>query len=246
MNNNFSDYIVYVDESGDHGLNNINKNYPVFVLVFCIFKKSEYLKAVSEIQNCKFNHFGHDMVILHESEIRRGRGDFSAFNKTDKENFISELTNIIAEQDLTIVAAIIDKLKLNSQYNVPNNPYHLAMGFCLERLYNFLDDAGDATKTTYVIFEKRGKTEDKELELEFRRWCDGDNFFKEKVNFQINTVDKKANSAGLQLADLIARPIGLSYLRPKQENKAFDIIKQKFRTYKGHYKRAGLKVFPDS
>jgi len=35
----FSDYIVYVDESGDHGLENVDPNYPLFVLAFCIFKK---------------------------------------------------------------------------------------------------------------------------------------------------------------------------------------------------------------
>ena len=28
------DYIVYVDESGDHGLKNIDNNYPIFVLTF--------------------------------------------------------------------------------------------------------------------------------------------------------------------------------------------------------------------
>ena len=28
----YSDYIVYVDESGDHGLKTIDENYPVFVL----------------------------------------------------------------------------------------------------------------------------------------------------------------------------------------------------------------------
>ncbi|WP_244948789.1 DUF3800 domain-containing protein [Campylobacter hyointestinalis] len=35
----FSNHIVYVDESGDHSLTNINKDFPVFVLAFCIFKK---------------------------------------------------------------------------------------------------------------------------------------------------------------------------------------------------------------
>jgi hypothetical protein len=29
-----SDYIIYVDESGDHGLSSINEQYPVFVLSF--------------------------------------------------------------------------------------------------------------------------------------------------------------------------------------------------------------------
>jgi hypothetical protein len=33
----YSQYIVYVDESGDHSLQSIDPQYPVFVLAFCIF-----------------------------------------------------------------------------------------------------------------------------------------------------------------------------------------------------------------
>ena len=33
----FSKYIVYVDESGDHSLQSIDDNYPLFVLAFCNF-----------------------------------------------------------------------------------------------------------------------------------------------------------------------------------------------------------------
>ena len=39
MVSEFSDYIVFVDESGDHGLENIDPAYSVFVLVYCIFEK---------------------------------------------------------------------------------------------------------------------------------------------------------------------------------------------------------------
>lgn len=38
----FSDYIVYVDESGDHSLTSIHAGYPIFVLALCIFHKEEY------------------------------------------------------------------------------------------------------------------------------------------------------------------------------------------------------------
>lgn len=61
MNQEFSEYIVYVDESGDHGLKTIDPNYPVFVLAFCIFKTLDYVKtAVPLLQDFKFKHFGHD------------------------------------------------------------------------------------------------------------------------------------------------------------------------------------------
>jgi len=35
----YSDYVIYVDESGDHTLTAIDRDYPVFVLDFCIFRK---------------------------------------------------------------------------------------------------------------------------------------------------------------------------------------------------------------
>ena len=37
-----SAYVVYVDESGDHNLESIDQEYPVFVLSFCVFRKGNY------------------------------------------------------------------------------------------------------------------------------------------------------------------------------------------------------------
>ncbi|MEX5323322.1 DUF3800 domain-containing protein, partial [Pseudomonas shirazica] len=62
----FSDYIVYVDESGDHGLQKINPEYPVFVLAFCIFRKDVYVQSVvPAVQKLKFDFWGHDGIVLH-------------------------------------------------------------------------------------------------------------------------------------------------------------------------------------
>lgn len=40
------DYIVYVDESGDHNLVDFDPQYPRFVLAFCIFKIEHYVEHV--------------------------------------------------------------------------------------------------------------------------------------------------------------------------------------------------------
>lgn len=42
----FDDYIVFVDESGDRGMESIDANYPVFVLVFCVYAKETYADRV--------------------------------------------------------------------------------------------------------------------------------------------------------------------------------------------------------
>jgi hypothetical protein len=240
MNKKYSDYVVYVDESGDHGLLTIDPEYPIFVLSLCIFKKDDYSKTVEQFQKFKFKHFGHDIVILHENEIRRDRGIFSKFKTKDLKNeFIIELTNIIKQQNFTIIATVIDKKALTKKYANAHNPYNIAMKFCLERLDKFLMNKVKNDEQTHIIFEQRGRQEDNELELEFRRVCNNKSF-----NFNIVMANKQCNSTGLQLADLTARPIGINYIRPQQANKAFEVIEQKFRKINGKYERFGLKIFP--
>lgn len=155
------------------------------------------------------------------------------------------LGEIMEQQPFEVIASIIDKEALRSRYTEPDNPYHLAVGFCLERLYKLLERDHSLDKTTHVIFEARGKREDEELELEFRRFCDGQNFNKKKMPFEIVMANKQVNSTGLQIADLLARPIGLSVIRPEQANHTYGIIEKKFyRSPQGKLEGFGRKVFP--
>ena len=94
-------------------------------------------------------------------------------------------------------------------------------------MFHFLSGQGQAEQRTPVIVECRGRKEDKELELTFRRYCDITNAHSRPLPLDIVMVPKASNSAGLQLADLIARPVGVHHLRPEQPNRAFDIIQTK-------------------
>ena len=106
----YSDFIIYVDESGDHSLDSIDPAYPVFVLSFCIFRKDSYAEIVAPaIRKLKFATFGHDMVVLHESDIRRKKGAFSRLSKAPRDAFLNTLTDIIAVSDFQLVAVVIDK-----------------------------------------------------------------------------------------------------------------------------------------
>ena len=245
MNKSYSDYIIYVDESGDHSLTSIDKNYPVFVLAFCIFKKESYTNnAVRKLKEFKFRHFGHDMVVLHENEIRKDKGYFRILKSKElKENFINELTDIIAEEDFTIIATAIKKEQFDASKT--KNPYDVALRYCMERAYSFLHQKNQKEKITHIVVEKRGQREDTELELEFRRINDGENQKPTPMNFELIMAHKQSNSAGLQLADLVARPIEVHILKPKQENRAFDVIEKKFyRKSEEWYLGYGLKIYP--
>lgn len=130
-------------------------------------------------------------------------------------------------------------------YQSHDNPYHVALGFGLERVFYFLRDHEAHTLLTHIVVEKRGKQEDNELELEFRRICDNGNYKNDQLPFRLIFADKKSNSAGLQLADLVARPIGLNTIRPLQSNHAYEVLKAKFRRSEaGRISGYGLKIFP--
>jgi hypothetical protein len=69
--------------------------------------------------------------------------------------------------------------------------------------------------------------------------------FEKRVPVDIVMADKKSISTGLQLADLVARPIGLQVLRPGQPNRAFEVLAPKIRRRpSGKVDGWGSKVFP--
>lgn len=250
----YSDYIIYVDESGDHSLDSIDDDYPVFVLAFCIFHKEEYAKViVPSLKQFKFDFFGHDGLILHEREIRKQTGIFSSLHSESLRNKFHDNMNVfIRDINMKVVACGIIKKKLCERYSSPDNPYNLALGLCLERASTYLYYKNQSDKLTHIIVESRGKREDKELELEFLRIIQQERISDKRLKynlkgaqFSIQFVSKQANMAGKQIADLIARPIGRFLINPSQPNRAMDLIKRKFFVDKnGDYRDAGLKIFP--
>ena len=232
----FSDFIIFADETGDHGLVSIDEQFPVFALAFCILRKDDYVDTiVPAMQRLKMAVWGHDQIIFHEHDIRKEKGPFGLL-RTDpslRAWLMDELSRLVAEAPMQLVVSIIDKKQLTQKYSNPYNPYEIAMLFCMERTLGYLLGQGQTGRRVTVAFESRGKREDAELELEFRRICDNQgNWGYKQTNFQEIAfehlfVDKKSNTAGLQLADLVARPLALRYLRPAQPNRAAEIIQGK-------------------
>ena len=242
-----SDFIVFADESGDHNLANVSPDYPVFVLSFCIFRKEDYIQTVCPlIQRFKLRWWSHDAMVLHGALIRRQHRPFVFLKSVEKrERFMSDLTDTLARCPFTLISGVIHKLRLREQYVEPENPYSLALKYCLERTYGFLRDCGQHELETPFLVECRGKREDAELELVFRRLCDGASGWGRMPGFSIEFFDKKANLPGLQIADLVSGPIGQHVVRPERVNRAFEMIQQKFcRSPEEDTSGAGMKVFP--
>jgi hypothetical protein len=180
----------------------------------------------------KLKYFGHDAVVLHEHDIRKQKEDFAFLRAADaRAAFMADVSALMAEVPFQGYASIIDKVALKKKYADPWNPYEIAMQFCMEKISNRLLAHRQRGRLTHVLFEGRGRAEDAQLELEFRRvTANQKRWGWRAVDFARTPLEpvfvpKAANLAGHQFTDLIARPLALRTIRPDQPNRAFDIIR---------------------
>lgn len=241
----YGPWIAYLDETGDPHLANIDRDYAVFGVSLCLFEKESYARTVvPDMLDLKFRWWGHDMVVLHEAEIRKREAPFVFLaDPRKREAFLAELSGVIAAAPMTLFASVICKRALVERGR-GGDLYSMALQLILERVASKLRRPR-GTQPLVLVAERRGRKEDAELELAFRRICDGQNYRGERWPFELCFASKQGNSTGLQLADLTARPIALAVLRPEQPNRAFDTLLSKFhRSPSGKLEGWGLKVFP--
>jgi hypothetical protein len=186
------------------------------------------------------------MVVFHEREIRKATGPFTKLTDTSRRTeFLTDINQFVENCPFQMIAVVIRKDHLLKKHGEKKHPYHFAMSLGLERVEKYLLRRDQNQLITHFVFESRGKREDNEVELEFRRICDGANYRNEKLSFEIIFASKQVNSTGLQLADLTARPVGRFVMNPKQKNRAYEIIEKKLdRSENGIVKGYGLKTYP--
>jgi hypothetical protein len=219
-----SSHIIYVDESGSPAIGVNLASYPVFVLAFCIFKIENYVNKVEPaIQALKFAFFGHDLVIFHESEIRKRVGSFRALNDHNfRESFLEALGDAISNAEFKILPVIRSKVEQRPERNL----YLDAALEGINRSAKWLISQGFEEDELVFAFESRGTSEDSDLARELAL-----NLANQKgPRVVVKFIPKSFASTGLQIADLVARPIGLSVIRPGQHNRSFETIAHKIIT----------------
>jgi hypothetical protein len=238
------DYIIYGDESGDHSMADGYKDYPAFVLALCVFSKNTYISdVVTSIKSFKFAFWGHGLVILHSSKLRKRKEDFQFLHDRElRTSFLNALNDTIAKSPFEIISMAIDK-RLLKEADSRINPYELTLELCIEKIYQFLEEKEQHRKLTHVVIESRGKKEDDELQTAFRKIITIRSPLQEVFPLKLMFVDKKSNCAGLQIADLVAYPIGRYLIDPEKENPAFKIVEKKILLYP-EYRGTGLMMFP--
>lgn len=242
-------YYLFIDESGDHGLGNIDSNFPVFVLCGIVVSENDYENIKNNINKIKNYFWKSNNVILHSRDIRKCNNEFAVLFDLDlKKYFYEQINDVIANNSYCIISSVINEQKYINKYGkLAKDVYEIALSFIIERTIFYLDDIRDKNTSLDILIERRGKREDSLLASHFQRLLRlGTGYvkpvrllnYKAKIDFK----DKKDNINGLQLADIIAYPIARYALNPEGVNLSFDTFKSKFYIKNG--KNYGLKFFP--
>src|SRR2546422_11166092 len=240
--------IVYLDETGDHSLELLDRDFPIFALVMLICDSERYSQQiVPAFCRLKFQYFGHEAVIIHSRDIRKAQADFGFLTGTPtRMEFYKQLNQVMHACEYRLIASVIRKQAHKDKYGMAaENPYDLALKFALERLLPLLEEAKQ--DQVRLISEARGKREDNELRLSFLRtvndgteYVSADRF--RRIQFRLDFKPKAMNIIGTQMADLAGYPIARHVLDPSKPNPAYDVVKEKF--YIGAGWIRGLKAFP--
>lgn len=242
-------YYLFLDESGDHGLKNIDPNFPVFVLCGVIISDKEYENLRSDFNSIKRNFWNNHKVIFHSRDIRKCDKEFKILlNNEIKASFYEKLDKVMNNSFYTVISSVINKKNYIKKYGkLRSDVYEIALSFIIERSIFYLDTLKNPVSKLFLIIEKRGKKEDIQLKKHVERLLQVGTFYvtpDRLQSYQINVEfrDKRQNINGLQLSDLIAYPIARYSLDKQRANPAFDIIKPKIYSKGG--KLYGLKIFP--
>jgi len=240
---------MFLDESGDHNLLILDKDYPIFVLGGCIMDEKEHdKKAKPMLTSLKQELFATDQIVLHFRDYARSVNGFEQMRNGEfRSRFYAELAHVIREIDFVLLACIIDKEKHLDKYQLrAMDPYLFSMEILVERFAYYLKEVNDQG---IIIAESRGPQLDNEINLAFLGLkINGTRFLKPKDitqridNFIIRK--KEENIAGLQITDSIVSPIGRRFLGYK-DYLDYKVIENKFRKNKeGKYQGSGLVILP--
>jgi hypothetical protein len=202
----------------------------------------------------KATNLGSGDASIHEPDVRKREGPFAGQRGAA---VVNSLADFLKGAEFDVVACAINRVEYRKvafpdplDATLPDHMYLFAMDVLFERIAMVLDKmfAGGRAE---VIVESRGPREDALLQYEFARLhldgtsYIGDAFFRSRLRPGITFLGKTQNCTGLQLADLVARPISEKVADPIVTPERWSEVRTKLSQGKEtKHSILGLKIAP--
>jgi hypothetical protein len=243
-----TEFVAFIDEAGDYGLEDIDANMPVFATCALTMTVEDYVRAaIPMMQWVKYHFFGTETVVFHGHKIRQRAGPFSILKDEALRNEFMDAVTHCFEQlpPNSLICAAIKKAEHKAQYVDPGDPFALSLCFLLERLEMHWAGKLHDKRRLLCVFEKRGPDEDARTRKTFTEVCAGKNHRQRVFHFDIDFRHKQDNVVGHQYADLAAFSLARFVETGREDRKDWQAVKPKVRcSPQGRMTGWGLKIFP--
>ena len=156
----------------------------------------------------------HGGCFTNERFARRSRRSGLLLDAQVRASFMERLTGVVRSAPFLVVASAIRKNEFKERRGTALNPYNVALEYGLERVFFQLQDRGQVGRKDCCHLRKsRVESRTISWELEFRRIMDATKVNGMAQTLEFHIASKQVNSSGLQLADMVARPIALKIIR---------------------------------
>lgn len=264
-------YTLYLDESNTSQAHN---GTPFFCMAGAIVNDDDYSFIESQLDAIKRNVWNDlnnpERYILHQMNIAdagRGRLDFNKFPeyirfkaKNIRESFYESLAKIYDHNKICIVGGSVDENLLNKQFSLGKNPdktyrnnidkYLVTLQLLLENFCHFLCLHNGVGR---IIYESREISSNEIVRDRFYHIKLMGSMYITKETMRkhllgIDFIEKKANNAGLQIADFIPNAFAREHAGFGQIDKNNKYIRKlKYYRYNGNCNaqdRFGIKNMP--
>lgn len=212
---------IYIDESGNTGLNLKDPQQPVFLLAAMILPESKWFSLEKLFFNAARKYFGDPLPSPFEvqaKDLKSGRGVFENLTFTQQLSFRDKMLQLLLDNKIAVIYKRIIKSKFaafcEEHYGpgIKVNPYIMALPFVCMEVDHYLRQKGGDELGMLIFDEQKENLDDAERSLRTLR-LDSKSILKTTNIIEKGFFIDSSKSFALQLVDLAAY-----YIRKYEEN----------------------------
>jgi Protein of unknown function (DUF3800) len=208
-------HLVYLDESGNSGVNLNDQDQPVFLLCAMVVDESRWhnleagLKAKLDVHLPDWR--AHDKFEIHGADLRRGAGHFEGMSPTARVAFRDDWMRVGAANDVRLIARSVHKksyatwLASTFGHGVIINPHVAAFALLSRCVDNYMKTLPGPPLGMFICDDNKEVAADVEKSIRVLRISDGALRLAQIIEKGFFIDSKK--SLPLQLCDLFALSI---------------------------------------
>jgi hypothetical protein len=227
--------LIYIDESGNTGLNLKDPQQPIFILAGMMLHSSQWFVLEEQFFRIIKKYWPKAIPYafeIHAKELKSRRGPFEELSLEQQLCFRDEILQLLVDNDIRVVYRRIikrnfaDFCESNYGTGIKVNPYIMALPFVCMEVSHYLKKKGKEELGMFIFDEQKENMDNAERSLRTLR-LDSESILKTNNIIEKGFFIDSAKSFALQLVDLAAY-----YIRKYEEDslgyRVGDIDKQTF------------------